>query len=156
MTLKIMSQRYGLGVRAHHLTVSAKRPIPPFRLIILALLATLVIITGCRQSNAISDAGKTVQISLSVEPSPPIVGETVLTVTLLSDRGESIEGASLQVRGDMSHAGMAPEFGEVETADGGKYRIPFKWTMGGDWILTITATLAAGEIVKDTFKFTVE
>lgn len=116
----------------------------------------MVILVGCRQRSAISDSPETVQISLNVEPSPPSIGETVLIVTLRDERGNPVEGAVLQVRGDMTHAGMAPEFGEVESSTEGEYRIPFEWTMGGDWILTITATLPSGETVEDTFEVTVE
>ena len=120
MALEILSQKDGFCVSKYYLSVSDKRMIASSRLIIFALVAALVILTGCRQRSAISDASKTAQISLVVEPSPPVIGETVLIVTLENDLGEPIEGASLQLRGDMSHAGMTPEFAEVETADGGK------------------------------------
>jgi hypothetical protein len=138
------------------MTVSDERLIVSSRIMILALFVALVILAGCRQRNSISNPSETVQISLNVEPSPPSIGEAVLIVTLQDERSDPIQGALVQVRGDMSHAGMAPEFGEVETVGEGKYRIPFEWTMGGDWILTITATLSTGEIIEDTFEFTVE
>lgn len=123
---------------------------------ILALFVILVILAGCRQRSEVSDASETGQISVTVEPSPPNIGQAVLIVTLQDERGDPIQASLVQVRGDMSHAGMAPEFGEAETADEGKYRIPFEWTMGGDWILTITTTLSSGEIIENTFEFTVE
>lgn len=138
------------------MTVSDERLIVSSRIMILALLVALVILAGCRQRNSISNASETGQISLTVEPSPPNIGEAVLIVTLQDERGDPIQASLVQVRGDMSHAGMAPEFGKVETADEGEYRIPFEWTMGGDWILTITATLSNGEIIEDTFEFTVD
>jgi len=138
------------------MTVSDERATVSCRFMILSLFVLLVILAGCRQRNDVSDASVTVQISLNVEPSPPSIGEAVLIVTLQDERSDPIHGALVQVRGDMSHAGMAPEFREVETASEGKYRIPFEWTMGGDWILTITATLSSGEIIEDTFEFTVE
>lgn len=126
------------------------------RFIAFVLLAALVILVGCRQESSITDSSEAVQINLTVEPSPPSIGEAVLIVTLQDEHGDSIQGAMVQVRGDMRHAGMAPEFGEIETANEGEYRIPFEWTMGGDWILTVTATLPNGETVEDTFEVTVE
>lgn len=127
-----------------------------FRLIVFILLIVLIVLTGCRQRNSVSDSGETARINLAVEPSPPLVGEAMLVVTLHNERGDPIEEAVLRVRGDMSHAGMAPAFGEVETANEGEYRIPFEWTMAGDWILTITATLSSGQTIEDTFELTVE
>ncbi len=126
------------------------------RFIAFALLAALVILVGCRQESSITDSREAVQINLTVEPSPPLVGKAMLVVTLHNERGDPIEGAVLRVRGDMSHAGMAPTFGEVETANEGEYWIPFEWTMAGDWILTITATLSSGQTIEDTFELTVE
>ena len=38
----------------------------------------------------------------------------------------------------------------------GVYRVPFQWTMSGDWIVTVAVILPNGETHKKTFDFTVD
>ena len=61
------------------------------------------------------------------------------------------------MRGDMTHAGMQPVSGVAEqgTGSNGEYRVPFYWTMGGDWIVTVNVKLVSGETYTKTFDFTV-
>lgn len=123
--------------------------------ILLALLVTMcLIMASCRRSNDASE-NQNIEMTLTVEPESPNVGNSELVITLLDQEGAPISGASLDVRGDMSHAGMAPVLAELFTAEAGVYRVPFAWTMGGDWIVTVTATLPDGEVVEKTFDVTV-
>jgi len=60
----------------------------------------------------------------------------------------------------MSHAGMVPvEVAAVtDNADGtvdGRYRLPFVFSMLGDWIMTVTVTLADGTTVTQDIDATV-
>lgn len=98
-----------------------------------------------------------VEISARAEPEPLAVGETTLIVTLQDASGTPIDGATLQVHGDMDHEGMTPIDREVSESINGEYRVPFEWTMGGGWIVTVTARLPAnGGEVAETFNFFVE
>ncbi len=79
---------------------------------------------------------------------PPAAG-TGLTVYVADAAGMPVTDATVQVEGDMNHAGMAPVIGEpvADEADGaadGFYHIPFQFTMMGDWILTVTVERADG------------
>jgi hypothetical protein len=55
----------------------------------------------------------------------------------------------------MNHAGMVPVLGSGQTDADGLVRVPFEWTMGGDWIVTITAALSDGTSASQTFDFSV-
>ena len=49
----------------------------------------------------------------------------------------------------MSHAGMQPVSGEAQEQGSGDYIVEgFQFTMGGDWILTVRATLPDGTQVQ--------
>lgn len=117
----------------------------------------LLILTACGQPSAAMTVPVDVDIAVRVEPEPLAVGETTLIVTLTNGSGSHIDGAKLQVHGNMDHAGMMPVDREVNESANGEYRVPFEWTMGGGWIVTVTAQLPnnGGEISK-TFEYFVE
>ncbi|OGO70653.1 MAG: hypothetical protein A2Z37_00715 [Chloroflexi bacterium RBG_19FT_COMBO_62_14] len=53
-------------------------------------------------------------------------------------------GASVSLKADMTHAGMAPVLDDAEEVGEGLYRMSFEWTMAGDWVLTVSGTLEDG------------
>ncbi|TVR23604.1 MAG: hypothetical protein EA396_02980 [Anaerolineaceae bacterium] len=118
----------------------------------LALIA-VVVLAACRES---SEAESTVDlnIDLAVEPAPPAVGDAILTITVTDDSGDPVDNAAVSVRGDMNHAGMVPVLRDVNESVDGVYTVPFEWTMGGDWIVTVTVTLADGEVATRDFDIT--
>lgn len=123
---------------------------------ILVLIALTVV--SCRESaQATPTPSASIQINLSYDPDPPTPGDGTIIVALTgSDGTPYTEAQRVAVRGDMTHAGMAPENGSVETGENGVYRVPFNWSMGGDWILTVTVTLAAGGQVSEEFEVSIE
>jgi hypothetical protein len=50
---------------------------------------------------------------------------------------------------------MQPSLGAATKSQDGRYEVPFDWTMGGDWVLTVTATLPDGRVVQREFPATV-
>ena len=123
------------------------------RLVVL-LIVTLLVLVGCRQGPATS-ASAELQIELQVEPDPPQVGEAVMTITVLDAAGEPADVQAINVRGDMSHAGMVPVIRDVDEGENGRYEVPFEWTMGGDWFVEVTVSLANGETGQQRFDFSV-
>jgi hypothetical protein len=125
---------------------------------LLALISVLVlIIAGCRQSAQTAgtegDAGVTIELIL---PDAPVMGESVLGVRLAASDGAPVAGAVVEVRGDMAHAGMVPVIATAAPTEvAGEYAAPFDWTMAGDWIVTVTATLADDRVAADEFHVTV-
>ena len=122
----------------------------------LTMLILLVTLTGCRESAQQQAINTTSGITIELKPGYSAqVGETTLTVILIDAQGALVEGATVRVRGDMNHAGMVPVNAETAESSGGEYTVPFEWTMGGDWIVTVEATLADGTVVTRTFDTTI-
>lgn len=125
-----------------------------YRIILPLLVLSLLAAAGCRESARTTPAPD-LQITLDYEPRTPVVGEATFIVTLRDAAGQIVTNAAVSVRGDMNHAGMVPVLAEAEPPEDGVYRVPFQWTMGGDWVVTVVATLPDGTAVTRTFDFTV-
>ncbi|MBZ0283824.1 MAG: FixH family protein [Anaerolineae bacterium] len=97
-----------------------------------------------------------VDIAIRVEPEPLTVGKSTLIITLTDSSDSHVDGAKLQIQGNMDHAGMTPVNRETSESSNGEYHVPFEWTMGGGWIVTVTAELPNGGEANDTFEFFVE
>lgn len=123
--------------------------------LIIVLLALLTLAAGCRRSAATND-GDGATLTLEVQPDPPAVGPSTLILTLTGPDGAPIEGAALSVKGDMSHAGMEPVLREAETGPGGVAEIPFEWTMGGDWFVTVDVAPPVGDAFTRRFDLSVD
>ena len=101
-----------------------------------------IVMTGCAPSE---EGGLGLTVDVGISPTPPLVGPTRLLISLSDSAGAPVEGAEVQVDGNMTHAGMAPVFGTAQEEGDGMYVIPgFRFTMAGDWILTVRVTLADG------------
>ncbi|MFN8560534.1 MAG: FixH family protein [Anaerolineae bacterium] len=122
------------------------------------LLIVLALAAGC-QPPATPTPERSAQaaqtIDLVVDPSPPAVGDASLIVTVTRDSAP-LADAPVSVRGDMNHAGMRPVLGDATTAADGTATIPFNWTMGGDWVVTVTVTLPDGSEVSQQFDQSVQ
>lgn len=118
----------------------------------LTLLLLLLLVSCARNSQQADDSG----VQMAVTVAETAVSPTTLTVTIHDAAGKPIDNAYLTIKGDMTHAGMMPV---IATADGGTdglYTVPFEWTMGGDWIITIVADLGGGTTISREFPFTIE
>lgn len=127
-------------------------------LVRLALgVVLIVMMASCGpQDTPVTTAGD-VQMTLRVEPEALAVGDTTLIVTLKDAAGQPIDGATLTVHGNMDHEGMMPVDRETSDSTDGEYRVPFMWTMGGGWIVTVTATLPDNRgDASQSFEFFVE
>lgn len=91
------------------------------------------IMAACQQS----DEGQDIQINLDYET--PVVGATVLWVSLQDDNGNAVNNADVAVSGVLGEA--APVLGSATSSSNGVYEVPFNWTTVGDWVLTVTARL---------------
>ncbi|MCP4167648.1 MAG: FixH family protein [Chloroflexi bacterium] len=124
-----------------------------FLLILLGAIVTGCARTSHQSGGLASDDG--MQMTLAVTPDPPAVGEATLTITLRDANGDTIEGANLAMKGDMSHAGMTAVIANTSQSNQGVYTVPLTWTMAGDWTISIVATLPDGNIVTRRFDLTV-
>ncbi|MDQ7026820.1 MAG: copper chaperone PCu(A)C [Anaerolineae bacterium] len=122
----------------------------------IALLGFLMLIlVGCRQEEALSS--EDINIALAFEPADlAVTGDSTVLVTVTDNDGNAINDATVTIRGDMSHAGMAPVIRDVETGEEGVFSTDYEWTMAGDWEVSVTVTLPDGTSAGETFAFTVE
>jgi hypothetical protein len=126
------------------------------KLTLFACALMLLTLTACGQTGSAMTSAADVDIALQVEPEPLTVGETTLLVTLTDGSGSLIDGARLQIQGNMDHAGMMAVDRQINESINGVYRVPFEWTMGGGWSVTVTAQLPDGGEISETFDFFVD
>ena len=125
------------------------------RAFVLILAASILALAGCaRESRRSSSAD--IQIGLSVVPFPAAVGDMRLVVHVTDSSGRPINDASLAIKADMTHAGMTPVLAQAEGGgEDGYYNVPASWSMAGDWVVTVEATLKDGSRAQQRFDFTV-
>ena len=113
---------------------------------VLALLPGLLL-ASCRGEMETGDAELVLEVAIS--PTPPAVGQARLIITLQDTSGAPVEGAEIVVEGNMSHAGMVPVVDTAQAEGPGRYGISdFPFTMAGDWVLSLQATLPDGRWVR--------
>lgn len=79
-----------------------------------------------------------------IAPDPPRTGSATVTLKLADSDGKPINGARINLEGNMSHPGMRPVFSEAREVEPGRYEAPLEFTMRGDWIILFHITLADG------------
>ncbi len=120
---------------------------------ILFFVLTFLLLGACngRTSQQTDDLDLT--IIAAVESTQ--VGDTILLITITDANGNPVNDATVTVKGDMSHAGMTPVLAEATAGQNGVYEMPFEWTMGGDWIVTVDVTLSDGRSTTQQFNYTI-
>ena len=139
----------------------SKSPLNSIRALLLMLALTIVVAAaGCRRAGgktggAIDDAPE-VQVRLEADPDSLSVGQLRLDVHLVDETGAPLDGAvPVTVRGDMAHAGMQPVIATAIARGNGVYSADFEWTMAGDWIVTVEATLPDGRVKVASFPYSI-
>jgi hypothetical protein len=108
-------------------------------------LALLAHVAGCRrQGDAVTDVAVTCELS----PTPATVGPSTVAVTIVDASGRPVTGATVAIEANMSHPGMSPVFADAVAAGDGRYLADLELTMAGDWILSVSATLADGRTLR--------
>lgn len=117
--------------------------------VVLPVLILLPLVMACGSAGE-TTATAAVQITLRMGQAA-----NELQVQLRDAAQTPITDATVALEGNMNHAGMAPILaapvrdGDDGVTDGA-YHLPFQFSMLGDWIVTVTATLADGtEATKD-------
>ncbi len=117
----------------------------------ITLICVLVFaIVGCRQNTPANNANLTIE--LVSDPPIPAMGQSTFIIQLKDSEGQPITDATVNLRGDMTHAGMQPEFGTLLGIDEGQYRYDFTWSMVGDWVITVAGTTADGTPFEQRFE----
>lgn len=122
------------------------------RLILLSLLL-LGVVAGCRQSREQGTAVLTIELIAPLNPS--LANDREMSLRVTDEAGQPVNDAILDIKGDMTHAGMVPVLANAQNGVGGVYTTPFVWTMTGDWIVTVRATLPDGRWDEAEFRLRV-
>lgn len=121
----------------------------------LILIICLLILPACRPPDAAADpnpastssstpaASEGLRVRVETEGDPALGAVPVLVYIL--DDNTGVSGASVEVTGDMTHAGMVPVIAQASESEPGLYRADdFEFTMAGDWIITAEVELPDG------------
>ena len=128
---------------------------PIYRLLSLAiLLLTGLATAGCSRVSQEAQHNQ-LQIELIEPLFPPAIGKDTLNIRLFDEKDNPINDATIAVKADMTHAGMVPILGNATEGDKGLYKVPFEWTMGGDWVVVVQATLPDGTVAEEIFPLTI-
>lgn len=119
-------------------------------------ILTLLTLSGCALRQPKVDQAPEINLQILTTPDPPHVGPAQLTLLLHDPTGAAVEHARLQLRGDMTHPGMAPILREAGEDRPGEYPVGFEWTMAGDWILTVQGDLPDGRQLLRSIPIRVE
>lgn len=118
----------------------------------LAVFVVLGLVACAGRDNSGDFGADRVTIDLALAPSPPPVGTTPLTLTLADPSGAPVDGATVEIEGTMTHAGMRSVNAEARGIGEGRYQVDdFNFTMGGDWLLIARVTLPDGNRAQRTF-----
>jgi YtkA-like len=97
-------------------------------------LIILILFTACAPKSS-----SKLDVTLEFNPSKPRTGKTDIVLKLERDK-QILEGWTVSVEGNMTHAGMGTVDGAVTELGAGKYQVKnFDFNMSGDWVLTVTA-----------------
>lgn len=111
----------------------------------LLVVALLFAVMSCgRGASDLPD----VDVVLAIEPEPARLGLATITVVLSDAGGQPISGATVELEGNMNHAGMVPVFAQAREANEGQYQADFEFTMGGDWFILVRAALPDGRSLE--------
>jgi hypothetical protein len=97
--------------------------------------------SGC---NTTSDIPSDIVFEHKIAPDPPRTGSSTVTLKLADSAGKPINGARINLEGNMSHPGMRPVFSEAREVESGRYVAPLEFTMMGDWFILFHITLPDG------------
>ncbi|HLV11697.1 MAG TPA: FixH family protein [Trueperaceae bacterium] len=123
------------------------RRLLPTLALVLALLALAACKPGGGAAGASAGGASATGLTAAVEVTDPRVGGGVVTVRV-RDGGEAVSGATVEVHGDMTHAGMVPVIASAAEVEPGLYRAEgFGFSMPGDWILTVEVETQDGRSV---------
>lgn len=109
--------------------------------VITGIIVMAFVLSACNGQGETTTLRDDINISVTTPDDTLAMGETTLMVTVTNEDGSPVDGATVNVHGDMDHEGMDSVEATVSESLDGMYTVPFTWTMGGGWILTVTVDL---------------
>lgn len=103
--------------------------------------AAILLAAACSRQ---APAPPAVYVEQEIAPAPARVGPATITLKFAEPDSKPVIGAHVQVEADMTHAGMAPQFAQAKELGSGRYRADIEFSMAGDWVILLHATLPGG------------
>jgi hypothetical protein len=119
-------------------------------------LVLAVVLGACSRSSRANPVPTGLELTWTLEPTPAVVGPARLTLSFIDANGDPAEVQSVNVRGDMTHAGMVPVLAQAEGLAQGRFTIAWEWPMAGEWIFTVEAVLPDGRHAVHEIELSVE
>ena len=104
---------------------------------VLVLLSVLLAACGGAATPADTTSAKPVNIAVSTNPNPAMMGDIELVFTITDEHGSTIEGATVDVSVDHTDMTGMTMGGAATDQGGGKYAINANFSMSGNWKLTV-------------------
>jgi hypothetical protein len=105
---------------------------------------------ACHRQSGLVPASITIEHEVS--PQPARVGQATITLRLSDASRKAVTGAQVVLEGNMSHAGMAPEFATAKETSPGEYQATLELSMAGDWVVLVHLTLSDGKKLDQQFE----
>ncbi|MFN8440074.1 MAG: FixH family protein [Caldilineaceae bacterium] len=123
-----------------------------YKFSMFALLFTLLLVlVGCSKQSDAQDNPLYLKIKLIA---PPVATDKPYQIVQLTDSaGQPVTDATVNLEGNMTHAGMAPVIGDSVTDEGdgkadGHYQAPIQLDMLGDWVVTVVVNTKDGTTIN--------
>ena len=113
------------------------------KIVFVSMLVTLaVLLAACGGSAPMqeSTSSKDVNIVVASNPSPAMMGDVELMLTITDKDGNPIEGAAVDVAADHTDMSGMDMNGLATDQGGGKYSIKANFAESGNWMLTVKVT----------------
>ncbi len=118
--------------------------------LLLSVISTLFLMVSLGACNRTNDNAAAAGLYVTLLPAAEGIQGEHLIVKIVDDEGLPVTDVTVSLEGNMTHAGMVPVLTESvwDGADGsedGVYRIPFQFSMLGDWIISVKIEDRDGE-----------
>jgi len=114
-------------------------------LLVAAALFLTFVLASCSKP---TESSSLVTIEHEITPQPVRVGLATFNLRVADVNGQPVNGASITLEGNMTHAGMSPVFAQAKETEPGRYQATLDLTMAGDWTILTHITLAGGRTLE--------
>ena len=122
---------------------------------LFVLLSTLLAACGSATTPTETTSAKPVNIAVSTNPNPAMMGDLELVFTITDPNGNPIEDANVDVSADHTDMTGMTMGGVATDQGGGTYAINANFSMSGNWKLTVYVR-KDGLDYKEEIKFKVQ
>jgi len=105
-----------------------------------ALVLVGFVAASCAKQKGTAVKSGDLDIQVAIDPDPPTTGDNRLHISIRDANGKPVDATQLAFEYVMPAMGAMPQMkggGEVKAEGGGRYTIAYRFSMQGDWYLTV-------------------